>query len=79
MDFLYFELKINTSFALTGVAQWAGHCPANRKVTGSIPSQGTCLVVGQVPGWGCGRGNRSMFLSLIDVSLSLFLTPSPFL
>ena len=29
--------------ALTGVAQWVGHCPAVEKVTGSIPSQGTSL------------------------------------
>ena len=29
--------------ALTGVAQWVGHCSAKRKVAGSIPSQGTGL------------------------------------
>ena len=34
--------------ALTGVAQWVGRHPINRKVAGSIPSQGTCL--------GCGPG-----------------------
>ena len=29
--------------ALTGAAQWVAHCPANQKVTGSIPGQGPCL------------------------------------
>ena len=48
--------------ALAGMAQWLEHPPANQKVAGSIPSQGTCLgffawVVGQVPRWGCARGN----------------------
>ena len=30
-------------YALAGVAQWIECWPANQKVTGSIPSQGTCL------------------------------------
>ena len=28
---------------LAGVAQWIEHWPANQRVTGLIPSQGTCL------------------------------------
>ena len=53
---------------LAGVAQWIELKPANHTVTGLIPSQGTCL--------GCRpRGNPSMFLSHIDVSLFLFLPP----
>ena len=32
--------------SLTGVTQWVGHRPANHKVAGLIPGQGTCL--------GCG-------------------------
>ena len=68
------SLKIN--LPLAGVAQWIGCRPANRRVTGSIPSQGTCQGCGpgQVPGVGGGptRGNHTlMFLSL---SFSL---PSP--
>ena len=35
------------------------------------------LVAGQVPGWGHGRGNQLMYLSHINVSLSLFLPPFP--
>ena len=31
------------SLALAGVAQWIVHWPANKKVAGSIPSQGMCL------------------------------------
>ena len=34
--------------ALAGVAQWTECQPANQRVTGSIPSWGTCL--------GCGPG-----------------------
>ena len=34
--------------ALAGVAQWIEHGPANQRVAGSIPSQGT--------GLGCGPG-----------------------
>ena len=48
--------------ALTGVTEFVGHYPANQKVTGSIPGQGTCL------SWGFRahtRGNRLMFLSLL--------------
>ena len=33
------EIRIH----LAGVAQWIEHQPANQRVTGSIPSQGTCL------------------------------------
>ena len=29
--------------ALAGVAQWIEHGPKNQRVTGLIPSQGTCL------------------------------------
>ena len=32
--------------ALTGVAQWVEHWPANQKVAGSISGQGTCLDYG---------------------------------
>ena len=38
-----------TKITLTGVAQWAEHCPAKEEVTSSIPYQGTCL-----PGWQVG-------------------------
>ena len=31
------------SHALAGVAQWIERWPANQRVTGLIPSQGTCL------------------------------------
>ena len=36
------------NMALAGVAQWIECQPVNQSVTGSIPSQGTCL--------GCGPG-----------------------
>ena len=55
------------SLALAGVAQWIVHWPANKKVAGSIPSQGTGLGCGpgQVSSRGYGRGNHTlMFLSL---------------
>ena len=46
---VYIKIEIE---ALAGVAQWIERWPANQKVTGSIPSWGTCL--------GCGP----MFLPL---------------
>ena len=50
--------------ALAGVAQWIEHWPANQKVTGLIPGQGTCWGAGSVP----GRGTSER--QLLDVSLS---------
>ena len=44
---LSFILK-NKCFTLVGVTHWIECPPANERVTGSIPSQGTCL--------GCGPG-----------------------
>ena len=51
--------------ALAGVAQWIEHQPANQKVAGSIPSQGTAGPLGV---WE---------MQPIDVSLPLFLPPFP--
>ena len=45
------NIKSNTNIALAGVAQWIEHWPVNQRVTGSIPSQGTCL--------GCRPGPHS--------------------
>ena len=57
------HLKAN-SVALAGVAQWIEHRPANQSITSSIPSQGSCLGMGQVPSTECERGNHIlMFLS----------------
>ena len=50
---------------LACVAQWIERWPVKHRVTGSIPSQGTCWVVGQVPSRTHERGNHTlMFLSL---------------
>ena len=38
--------------ALAGMAQWIEHQTANQRVTGSIPSQSTCLGCGPGPQWG---------------------------
>ena len=68
---IYLTLR-TTSAALTGVAQWIEHQPTNQEVTGSIPSQGTCL--------GCGPGPQQGALERephVDVSLPLFLPPFP--
>ena len=54
------------------VSQWIEHQPTNQRVTSSIPSQGTCLGVGQVPNRGHGRDNHPLML----LSLS-FSFPSP--
>ena len=49
---------------LTGVAQWVGRLPTKQKVTGSIPSQDTCLGCGPSPQLGAYERQ------LIDISLS---------
>ena len=59
-------------WALAGVAQWIEHQPANPRVTGSIPSQGTCLGCKPSPQQGAGKRQPH-----IDVSLHLFLPPFP--
>ena len=46
--------------------------PAKQRVTGSIPSQGTCLGYGRSPAGVHLRGNQSMFRSLFSPSLPLF-------
>ena len=59
-----FQKRYDTSDQ-AGVAQWIEHWPVNKRVAGLIPSQGTCLVAGQVPKRGRARGNHTlMFLSL---------------
>ena len=56
---------IKKTRALAGVTQWIECQPVNQKVTGSIPSHGTCLDSGPGPQWGHVRGNHTvMFLSL---------------
>ena len=58
--------------ALAGVSQWIEHRPVNQRVTGWIPSQGTCLGCSQVSSKGHLRGNHT----LVFLSLS-FSLPSP--
>ncbi|KAF6080142.1 hypothetical protein HJG60_020800 [Phyllostomus discolor] len=51
--------------SLAGVALWIECWTVNQRVSGSIPSQGTCLGVGQVPNREHSRSNHIlMFLSL---------------
>ena len=59
------QLLKKLNIFLTGVAQWIERRPANQRVTGSIPSQGTCL--------GCRPGAwlRVCERQPIDVYLSL--------
>ena len=59
------HFKTPQVLSLAGVAQRIECWPMNLKITSSIPSQGTCRVVGQVPSRGLMRGNHTlMFLSL---------------
>ena len=58
---------------LPGIAHWLSGWPANQRVVGSIPSQGTCLDCGPGPQEGvCKR-------QLIDIisCTSMFLSLSP--
>ena len=41
--------------ALAGVAQWIERQPTNQRVTGLIPSQGTCVGCGSGPGRSIGE------------------------
>ena len=66
----YQHRKLNG--ALAGVAQWIEHGPVKQRVSGSIPSQGTCPGCGPRPLWGACK--RQLH---IDVSLPLFLSPLP--
>ena len=61
-------LPKETIFSLAGVAQWIEHWPVNRKVTGSIPSQGTGLLAG-----GPSERQPCMSLTLMFLSLSFSL------
>ena len=67
------EHENKVCLALDGVTQWIEHRPANQRVAGSIPIQGTCL--------GCGPGPQEGALerhhTLMSLSLS-FSLPSPF-
>ena len=54
--------------ALTGVAQWVGHQTANQNVSGSIPSQDTCLGCG--PGPQLGACERQPHTDVFSPSLS---------
>ena len=66
------DIKKKKPVALVGVAQWVECGRLNRKITGSIPSQGTCL--GCRPGPQLGAHERQPH---IDVSLPLFVPPFP--
>ena len=44
--------------ALAGVAQWVARWSTNQKVAGSIPGRARAWVAGQIPSWGCARGNQ---------------------
>ena len=61
----------NTTTVLAGLAQWIEHQPVNQRVTGLIPSQGTCLGCKPGPHWGACEKQPH-----IDVSFSLSF-PSP--
>ena len=56
MFYSHTVLKQFNALALTGVAQWIERQPVNQRVTGLIPSQGTC--VGCRPGPQYGTRER---------------------
>ena len=55
--------------AQAGVTQWIEHRLVNQRVTGSIPSLGTCLGCGPGPQWGPRE-------SQLHIDVSPFLSPS---
>ena len=68
----YQHRKLNG--ALAGVAQWIEHGPVKQRVSGSIPSQGTCLGFGPRPLW--GGMQEATTHQCFSPSLSLSLTLS---
>ena len=70
------SLKKNFWFWLV----WLSGLSTSLQTEGSpvlFPIGAHAWVAGQVPSWGCVRGNQLMFLSHTDVSLPLFLPPFP--
>ena len=59
-----------SKLALAGVAKWIEHHPANQRVAGSIPSQGTSFGCGPGPKLGVHKKQPH-----IDISCPLFLHP----
>ena len=69
------ENDLEVEMALAGVAQWTEQLPVNRKVPGSIPSQGTCP--GCRPGPQLGACERQpVDVSLAHRCFSPLLSPS---
>ena len=64
--------------ALASVTQWIERQPANWKVTGSIPSQGTCLGSGPGPCLGPVQEAADWSFSRTSIFLALsFSLPFP--
>ena len=68
----FLPVACSIQVALAAVAQWIEPEPANQRVAGSIPSQGTGLGCGPCPQLGAHERQPH-----IDVSLPLFLPPVP--
>ena len=66
--------ECNKNAALAGVAQWIEHQSANQRITGSIPSQRTCLGCSPSPQEGAlERQPHIDVSSLLSLSLPLSL------
>ena len=75
---IHLKSKIQKVWALTSVAQWAGHHPAKGNVASSSPGQGTYLSCGFGPQLGCVRGATDGCFSLTSMFLPLsFFLSSP--
>ena len=56
-----------------------GIIPQSKRSLVQFPVRANAWVAGLVPHMAHVRGSQLMFLSLIDVSLPIFLPPSPYL
>ena len=72
MDSIYL-IKV-FQLALAGVPQWIEHCPANQRVAGSIPSQGTCLGCIHGPQYGVHEGQPHIEVRSLSFSLPSLLS-----
>ena len=64
----FLVLTLKNESAPAGVSQWTECQPVNQRVTGSIPSQGTCLGCRPGPWWRVHKRQPQ-----VDVFLSLSL------
>nr|KAF6501171.1 hypothetical protein HJG59_008127 [Molossus molossus] len=63
--------EVKTSEGPASVAQWTEHCPVDREVPVRFWVRAHARVAGSIPSRGRAGGGQLMFLSHVDVAISL--------